>query len=441
MTTSITDLPVTLVHRHGLNIALILLASLFAYEVVDLGTFHWHYLWRNVDHSDFDVYSSAALRFLERPADFYDVSGAASLRGTFLYPPLGIVAFVPFTWLPHDAAFVVFQLTSVAASFGCVWLVARSHALTHRDTGYGWRAFALFALLILASGPAYSNSVAGQVSSFVLILCFAAIYLGLVGRPAWAGLLLAFACWLKIYPALLLIAMFGVPVFRRTAIAAMAFGIILPAAFLWLVPLALYKVYFFDLLPQMAGRITNHLSNQSLTASLVRLTLPSDQWVNWKLTEVPAWIKAVNAAAGAGLLLGLYAAGRARRIDPLLTALIALAFVPLLAPLGWGHSFLFAMFLIAYLVTFSPVLSLRVMACVAWLLLLPPAYSELPALRAVAPALATPLYFRYFVAVAAVAIAAMVLGGPSLPLRQRAGGVVREPGGSRPESSRDAGAF
>ena len=59
---------------------------------------------------------------------------------------------------------------------------------------------ALFALLVLVSGPAFYTSVSGQVNSIVLALCLGGVLLGLRRQHLLGGVMLAFACWIKIYP-------------------------------------------------------------------------------------------------------------------------------------------------------------------------------------------------------------------------------------------------
>ena len=195
------------------------------------------------------------------------------------------------------------------------------------------------------------------------------------------GAMLAFACWIKIYPALLVIAMLNVKSQRAMALFSIAGGVLFPVMALFLVPLVLYDHYFLQLLPVMGGKTISDLSNQSVTGTAIRLSLPVDQWLTSVMVEVPGWVRLLNVGI-LGAVLAMFNFTRiSKSPDTLLITLLALAFIPLIAPLGWGHSFLFVVPLVAYCVVYSERFEVRAIAVLAWLFLLIPAYSFLSPLR------------------------------------------------------------
>jgi hypothetical protein len=378
---------------------------LLLWQIQDLIKFHS--LPPHGPNTDFSIYYFGAERFLNHAATLYQFDQTLDLVG-YTYPPLSILLFLPFALIDYYPAYILFQLVSVIALVVAALCAIRARQYVFPDLRIDHRKSALFALLVIASGPAFSNSVSGQVNSIVLALCLGAILLGMRRQSLVGGILLAFACWIKIYPVLLVVAMLGIKSQRTTGLYSIAIGLLLPVVMLPLVPLVLYEHYFLQLLPVMGGKITSSLYNQSITAFAIRLSLPTDQWLEWLTIDVPRWIRLLNA----GILLAVLAMFGFTRIsrspDVLLITLLALAFIPLIAPLGWGHSFLFAVPLVVYCAVYCQHPLMRIVAGVSWLLLLVPSYSLLGPLRQLGPPIIEVLYSRYFFAISAVISVAMV---------------------------------
>ncbi len=399
--------------RAPLLVLLGCLTLLLLYEIQDLARFHYALIQNDklkLTSSDFLGFYLGTRRFLAGADTLYEINAARNLTG-YTYPPLSVAFYAPFGLFGQSTAHAIFLVSSAGALVVALWLTLRTRRLIYGKRQSDQIKAIVFALLVAASGPSFSTFVSNQVNAIVILMCLGAVYLGLRQCSFVGAILLAFGCWIKIYPALLILAMLAIKSLRATAYKAMAFAVVLPAMLLWLIPLGLYERYLFDLLPSMAGRVTSHLYNQSITASAVRLGLPFDQWSRYLTVDVPLWIRAVNVAVLVAAL-GLFRISRVRRAsNPLLVVLIALAFIPLIAPLGWGHSFLFSTFLVAYCAVYGKASGTRIIAALAWVLLLIPAYSELRFLRDLAPALTEVLYFRYPIAVAAVIVVAIAQAG------------------------------
>jgi len=373
------------------------LSLLLLWEAQDLIKFHSAF----PEKSDFSVYYSAVERLLNDSATLYEFEATLNFAG-YTYPPLSILLFVPFALFDYYPAFILFQSVIAVALVVAIWCAIRIRQHIFSEQIIDHSKSALFALLVLASGPAFLTSVSGQVNSIVLALCLGAVFLGMRQQPLLGGSLLAFACWIKIYPVLLLVAMLSIKSLRRTAFFSIVTGLLLPIAMLPLVPLVLYDQYFLHLLPIMGGKIESALSNQSITATVVRLSLPIDQWRAWLRIDVPGWIRVLNASVLVAVLAMFSFTRIFRSPDVLLVTLLALAFIPLIAPLGWAHSYLFTIPLVAYCAVYCEQFAIRLVAVVAWLLLLVPAYSTLDPLRQFGELVVEVLYFRYFLAAGVV---------------------------------------
>ena len=384
-------------------VALACLGLLLLWEAYDLIKFHSSL----PQKSDFFIYYSAVERLLSDSSTLYEFEATLNFAG-YTYPPLGILLFVPFALFDYYPAFLLFQSVIVIALLIAVWCAIRIRQHVFSELFIDRWKSALFALLVLTSGPAFLTSVSGQVNSIVLALCLGAILLGMRRHPLLGGSLLAFACWIKIYPVLLLLAMLSIKSLRTTAFFSIVAGLLLPIALLPLVPLVLYDQYFLHLLPIMGGKIESALSNQSITATVVRLSLPTDQWRAWLRIDVPGWIRALNASVLVAILAMFSFTRIFRSPDVLLITLLALAFIPLIAPLGWAHSYLFTIPLVAYCAVYCEQFAIRLVAVVAWLLLLVPAYSTLDPLRQFGELIVEVLYFRYFLAAGLVICVATV---------------------------------
>jgi len=192
-----------------------------------------------------------------------------------------------------------------------------------------------------------------------------------------------------------------------TGFWAIVVGAVLPLAALPLVPLLLYDQYFMHLLPVMGAKTVGHIYNQSITAVAVRLSLPIEAWFSFAPLDVSRWIRWLNATLLV-VAVGAFVFSRiARFSDHLLLMLMVLAFMPLIAPLGWGHAYLFAIPLVAYCAVYGETPFTRLVAWLAWLLLLPPAYSLLGPVRQFGTPVVELLYSRYPIAVLGVICAAL----------------------------------
>jgi uncharacterized membrane protein len=289
--------------------------------------------------TDFSIYYRAALDFREDPSLLYKAEAPGFDQ--YLYPPPSILLFSGFSLMPIQTAYMVF----IGLMYVCLvasLLLARSLC---RDAGLGWTRweFVAFAFLALASAPVYHNISLGQVNSLVLFLSL--LYLFLLNRqkPVAAGIVLAIAIWIKLYPALLLLAAFDRKN-RKAVLSCAAAGILIPALLLPFVPFSLYEGFAGKFL-QITKYTSGHIINQSFTAFLYRFGMSPERIFLWpNIFETTGWIKMLNLALLALLLLLTWVRRRPGTSENrLLLGAVLLSASAVFSNLGWGHTYLLSL--------------------------------------------------------------------------------------------------
>lgn len=288
----------------------------------------------NILQTDFHYYYEAAIRFRADSSKLYLPTD--DVIAGFAYPPPAIVPFVLLSSLPLGVAFLMLTIASYAAILGSVWMWLRY--MTARGYDIDSATSVAITLIAVALGPTYMNAIFGQVNAFVLECSVGLIVLGAL-RPIQAGAMLAAGVWLKIYPALAVAAVaWDSRLWRAVAYAGIAAAAIVIIA-LPIVPLNAYAS-FADVLTTRADKTAVHITNQSLIAFVERFSVPPQRFLNWtgeQAITASAMTRALSAVFGAGALVWLYVSARRGAAVHSGAALIALAAV--VAPLGWGHTF------------------------------------------------------------------------------------------------------
>lgn len=291
----------------------------------------------NAIQTDFHYYYDAALRFRADPAQLYRLSDDV-IQG-FAYPPPAILPFVALSHLPLGTALLVFSIVSYAAVVVSIvlwlrYLHARGIAVN--------RGMVAIALIALALGPTYSNAIFGQVNTLVLLCGVMFVTLG-PRWPALGGASLAMGVWLKIYPVVIVaIGLWNRSAWRRIVYAAL-FGAAAIIVALPLIPMQAYLAYVNDVLPLRFDKTAIHILNQSLVAFIERFAMPPERYVRWtgeQAIVVGAAVRAFNWAFGVAVIALLWRrAGRGARVEAVDGAAGVMALAAVIAPLGWGHTF------------------------------------------------------------------------------------------------------
>jgi alpha-1,2-mannosyltransferase len=314
--------------------------ALLAYEGFTLAT---AVLWPLLDNpnalqTDFHYYYEAAVRFRADPRRLYQLSD--DVIAGFAYPPPAIIPFAVLSRLPLGEALLWMTIASyvaVVVSIG-LWI----YYLNRRELPVNWWTALAAGLIAVALGPTYSNAVFGQVNAFVLLCAVGFVTLG-SRLPPVGGALLAIGSWLKIYPVVLVvIGLWNRSAWRRIVYAA-ACALAVVVIALPIVPLSTYQSYVFEVLPLRFDKTAVHISNQALVAFIERFAMPPERFLNWTgeqaITVVPA-IRAFNWAFAVAVIALLWRrAGRGPRVEAVDSAAGVMALAAVIAPLGWGHTF------------------------------------------------------------------------------------------------------
>ena len=371
-----------------LPIPLILLSiALFAVETASL---------RGFVSGDFDIFRMAAQRVLDDPHHLYRQEGGAleaarALMG-YIYPPPSIVLFLPLALMERAEAYALAGGAALVATVVAqVWwlrLLSRSEGVRP-----GLALSVCVVAMSLVTGAVYSCR-AGRIDTIVLLVMVAAVALSERARARsqfGGGVLLAVGSWIKIYPALLVLPRLRDSDGRGPFLGGFAAGAVLvPILGVFFLPPLVWFEFFLVMLPEMGERTIVNIDNQSLSAIAGRLIAPRAIAIDNSFAAIvvpPAIRWGVVAGALAALVLitrAVRSAGRSR----LVTAGIIMALTSLIAPLGWGHSYAYALPLFAAVLVQAfdrQALGWIVAIGFGWALQVIPAHNILPALEEAGP--------------------------------------------------------
>lgn len=170
-----------------------------AVVAIVLGGVGWNAVWRatyaDPAPSDFPIFYGAG-QALAAGGDIY----AAEHRGWhFFYPPFAAVLFAGIAWLPEVGAASVWYVINVGAlALLFARLVLLADGLSGRELGV-W----VTAAVLINFGPLFSGILRLQVSLLLAALMVEALWSYRRGRSFGAGLWIALAAAIKVYPAVL----------------------------------------------------------------------------------------------------------------------------------------------------------------------------------------------------------------------------------------------
>lgn len=380
---------------------------LLVYQLYTLG---FRVLWPllhnpHVLQTDFHYYYDAAVRFSQDRSRLY-LATDDYIAG-FAYPPLAILPFLLLSQLPLGGALLCLTLASYAALVGAVWLWCR-YLLEH-GIAIDPKTARAVTIIALALGPTYMNATFGQVNALVLLSCVAFLTLSAV-RPLAAGVLLACGMWLKLYP----IVMIAVGAWSRRKWRAIAFAgaaaVVLMVVALPIVPLSAHRTFLQDVLGARFDKTAIHVLNQSVVAFLERFQLPPLLYLQWsgeQAITVSKTIRTINWAFAIVVLCYLWRRAEAgSRLSLVASDAAVMALLAMIAPLGWGHTYMLVLPLVILRLTTigqaGPLRAIVIFCCVAALMV--------PAGRLFSFANDWPgwlqnlLYSRYLLATATLAI-------------------------------------
>jgi hypothetical protein len=203
-----------------------------------------------------------------------------AVAGFAPYPPISVLPVLPLTSLPPLAAKRAWLLLNVGFLAAAIWLLHLVTLLPLRRVGL----LALFCIF-----PLRVNMWLGQYYILLLLLFCAAYYAYVFDRRGTAGVLLAIAAALKIFPALALL-LFVAKRDWRAVRGFLAGSVAMLIASLAIFGVAVHRVYFVEVLPRtFTGDLLSPYSLywNSLSALWHRLFLFEPQLNPSPLTNSP----------------------------------------------------------------------------------------------------------------------------------------------------------
>lgn len=293
--------------------------------------------------TDVWVYFRAATNFIHHPSQLYDTAVRQLHTDlptpAYLYPPSGLVLFLPLVPLADAAGLIPAMLTWVTidalALIAAIVLIGRQLRLRADVIG-------LATLVVLVGLPASWEINSGQVNGIVLLLL--ALTFRTYPRPS-SGVLLGLALAVKPIAPLLLV----VPVLRghwRVALVALATVLAVNVAMLPFLGLAAARFYATTFLPFFANFSAHEPGNISVENVLQTWIGGRTQRVNLTHPLSPLRLTAVATAILWALraveLAALAVVARSKRFSHLDLFAITLATIPLFTATVWFHYVLYA---------------------------------------------------------------------------------------------------
>ncbi len=279
----------------------------------------------NRGNEDFWVYARAAAT-IALGADPYSASTATSIASNtaYIYPPLLAWLVQPLVTLELTTqALVGFAVLQVCFFAAIVIMTRALHA--------SWDLAALVTLAGITSYWVRRDLFEGQVD--LLILALGAIWFwGWVrGGRWWGGVALAFGAALKVIPGVLIL----LPIARRRW--KMVAGAVAAGLVLFLALFSLNLEYATRVLPYLPGVVGNPES-QSPASTLLRLIEPATLY--GRPDTLGMWFHILIVAITVALVAITAWRLRSKAIDHESLAIegaAAVALLPLLTPVTWGH--------------------------------------------------------------------------------------------------------
>ena len=256
------------------------------------------------------------------------------------HPPSSILLCLPFASLNFPTAHLAWNLVSL-------FLLAFALAIIVRQLEIPWSiwSFAPMASLILLNNALWDNLLNGQYAPILLYLLVVIWAADRSDQPIIAGLALAVATAIKIFPVFLFLYFL---VRRRWAALYVAIGASIAIALVTMTVFGtqIYGEYLTDVYPRFAW-FKNSWPNASIAGYWYRLfdTAPDVQRVYYQtrpLIFAPNLALGATLLSGLALLLALVSAARkantAGEVDT--TFALAIVVMLLLSPITWPHHLL-----------------------------------------------------------------------------------------------------
>ena len=152
--------------------------------------------------------------------EFYDVAPPGTYDwAVYLYPPITVVSYVPFTLVEWTTGYAILTGLSVLAALGATAVICRY--VETLGVQLGWVDLALVFAVFVLSTHAYGTIYFGNINLFLALAIVVGFWALLEGRSSLSGAVFALAALFKLFPALL-----GLWLLRRKQYRAVGVAIV-----------------------------------------------------------------------------------------------------------------------------------------------------------------------------------------------------------------------
>ncbi len=236
------------------------------YALFSFGTYLTPTLLSEGQPQDFTSYYIAARRLLAHQP-LYDLAQVVREPFTvYKYPPFFALLLTPIAHLPIPQALGIWTLINLGFLIVGLWALLRAHGRRLREAAPS--TLALLGLVLLFD-PLRETLSSGQMEVALFGLVALSYWALRTGRPGWAGLPLAVAVLLKLYPGVLLLYL----LLRREWRALASFAgvtLVLVLGSLPFTGIEPWQVFLTGVLPHNGG-VTAWIENQTFGGFVARL--------------------------------------------------------------------------------------------------------------------------------------------------------------------------
>ncbi|MEF9475647.1 MAG: DUF2029 domain-containing protein [Candidatus Mariimomonas ferrooxydans] len=179
-------------------------------------------------------------------ANAYGVQGPKGWVMTNVYPPFVAFFMIPFSLFPYDSARYVFFLFSILCNIFTIPLLFSNRS---RDRRKELILIGLFATFIFY--PHYRSLNMGQINSIIFLFCVLTLFFIRKDRLWLAGLFLALASHIKLFP-LILIPFFAIKKQYKLIGTTIVFIVLIIALTAIFLDIKLFRIFFKEVLPREA---------------------------------------------------------------------------------------------------------------------------------------------------------------------------------------------
>jgi hypothetical protein len=251
------------------------------------------------------------------------------------YPPPAALLFRLFSLIPFQYSYAIWSFSIYGLIVCACLLFTRCLKKELRVVRVGeWFPY----ILCISAAPSFLDSSFGNVNSLVLLLCVVFVYFFSHRKLILAGIVLSVAFWLKLYPALLLLALIKTDK-KASLIGGFSAGVaVIFVISLFFVPFSVFKEFFLEIIPAYSGQTITHIFNQSLIPAILRI-IGTYNFFSYDYILIPVVIRMVTSILILSALTVYFYFNWRYKISSTLFIAGLCNFIPLITTIGWGYTF------------------------------------------------------------------------------------------------------